>query len=258
MYAAYVPVSSKQVSMNEEGVVTGCEDKKVFEITGFRISGHAHDKQTGAAVKGVQVSLLSQDGHTLNTVETDEQGNYLFENVISGDYTLHADHPSCVLAEPTRQSVSVVLLPLSHSRSASAAWRWPRTSSSPASKSPVSWRTSPASTRWPTSVSFSTARMVVRLSPSSHPEPLACESTLAGCLVSLAPSGAFEFRDVPSGRYLLVGFPLRSHAASLAGCQLAGVGDRARGAARERGRRLGGAGTRLRRGGLHAARTRAG
>lgn len=122
MYAAYVPVSSKQVSMNEEGVVTGCEDK-VFEITGFRISGHAHDKQTGAAVKGVQVSLLSQDGHTLNTVETDEQGNYLFENVISGDYTLHADHPSCVLAEPTRQSVSVVLLPLSHSRSASAAWR---------------------------------------------------------------------------------------------------------------------------------------
>lgn len=225
MYAAYVPVSSKQVSMNEEGVVTGCEDKKVFEITGFRISGHAHDKQTGAAVKGVQVSLLSQDGHTLNTVETDEQGNYLFENVISGDYTLHADHPSCVLAEPTRQSVSVVLLPLSHSRSASAAWRWPRTSSSPASRSPVSWRTSPASTRLPTSVSFSTARMVVRLSPSPHPEPLACESTPAGCLVSLAPSGAFEFRDVPSGRYLLVGFPLRSHAASLAGRQLAGVGD---------------------------------
>lgn len=98
----------------------------------------------------------------------------------------------------------------------------------------------------------------MRLSPSSHPEPLACESTPAGCLVSLAPSGAFEFRDVPSGRYLLVGFPLRSHAASLAGRQLAGVGDRARGAARERGRRLGGAGTRLRRGGLHAARTRAG
>ena len=90
MYAAYVPVSSKQVSMNEEGVVTGCEDK---------------------------------NGHTLKTVETDEQGNYLFENVISGDYTLHADHPSCVLAEPTRQSVSVVLLPLPHSRSASAAWR---------------------------------------------------------------------------------------------------------------------------------------
>ena len=115
MYAAYVPVSFKQVSMNEEGVVTGCEDKKVFEITGFRISGHAHDKQSGAAVKGVQVSLLSQDGHTLNTVETDEQGNYLFENVISGDYTLHADHPSCVLAEPTRQSVSVVLLPVSPS-----------------------------------------------------------------------------------------------------------------------------------------------
>ena len=108
--------SSTQVSMNEEGVVTGCENKKVFEITGFRISGHAHDKQTGAAVKGVLVSLLSQDGHTLNTVETDDNGNYLFENVISGEYTLHADHPSCVLAEPTSQSLSVGLLFASHSQ----------------------------------------------------------------------------------------------------------------------------------------------
>lgn len=100
--------------MNEEGVVTGCEDKKVFEITGFRISGHAHDKQTGSAVKGVQVSLLSQDGHVLNTVETDEQGTYLFENVVSGDYVLHADHPSCVLAEPTRHSLSVRSFVSSH------------------------------------------------------------------------------------------------------------------------------------------------
>ena len=100
--------------MNEEGVVTGCENKKVFEITGFRISGHAHDKQTGAAVKGVQVSLLSQDGHTLNTVETDDNGNYLFENVISGEYTLHADHPSCVLAEPTSQSLSVWISSVYH------------------------------------------------------------------------------------------------------------------------------------------------
>lgn len=93
--------------MNEEGSIMGCEEKKEFEITGFRIHGHAHNKQSKASVKGVQVTLLSQDGRSLKTVETDEEGNYTFENVLSGEYTLKADHSSWVLATPVERSVSV-------------------------------------------------------------------------------------------------------------------------------------------------------
>ena len=94
--------------MNEEGSILGCEEQKEFEITGFRIRGQAHNKQSKLPVKGVQVTLLSQDGHALMTVETDEEGTYTFENVLSGEYTLKADHPSWVLASPVERSISVL------------------------------------------------------------------------------------------------------------------------------------------------------
>ena len=93
--------------MNEEGSVLGCEEQREFEITGFRIRGHAHNKQSNSSVKGVQVTLFSQDGRGLKTVETDAEGNYTFDNVLSGEYTLKADHPSWVLALPVERSISV-------------------------------------------------------------------------------------------------------------------------------------------------------
>lgn len=55
--------------MNEEGSVLGCEEQREFEITGFRIRGHAPNKQSKSSVKGVQVTLFSQDGRGLKTVE---------------------------------------------------------------------------------------------------------------------------------------------------------------------------------------------
>lgn len=93
--------------MNEEGIVIGCEEKKIFEITGFRIQGHAHNKQTHEFVPGVEVSLLSHDDVVLQTTTTDENGLYLFENVMSGDYLLRASHSSMALAEPTQFAVNV-------------------------------------------------------------------------------------------------------------------------------------------------------
>ena len=95
------------MSMNEEGTIVGCEEKKEFEITGFRVQGHAHNKQTGEFVPGVEVSLLSHDGVVLQTVATDDNGVYMFENVMSGEYTLRASHSSMALAEPTQFAVRV-------------------------------------------------------------------------------------------------------------------------------------------------------
>ena len=87
----------------------GCEDKTVFEITGFHLSGHTHHAVSTMATKGIRVSLLSTDNHVLQSVETDENGDYAFENVPSGDYVLKAEHPSWVLAESSTQMISVSL-----------------------------------------------------------------------------------------------------------------------------------------------------
>ncbi|KAM7453299.1 hypothetical protein BLSTO_05959, partial [Blastocystis sp. subtype 1] len=81
-----------------EGSVVGCEDKTVFEITGFHLSGHTHHAASAMATKGIRVSLLSTDNHVLKSVETDENGDYNFENVPSGEYVLKAEHSSWVLA----------------------------------------------------------------------------------------------------------------------------------------------------------------
>lgn len=85
----------------------GCEDKTVFEITGFHLSGHTRNAASAVATKGIRISLLSTDNHVLKSVETDENGDYVFENVPSGEYVLKAEHPSWVLAEPSTQMLSV-------------------------------------------------------------------------------------------------------------------------------------------------------
>ena len=100
----------------------GCEDKTVFEITGFHLSGHTHHAASAMATKGIRVSLLSTDNHVLKSVETDENGDYNFENVPSGEYVLKAEHSSWVLAEPSTQMITVLHI---HSFSP-AGWIWQR------------------------------------------------------------------------------------------------------------------------------------
>ncbi len=47
---------------------------------------------SGAAIPGAQVTLHSIDENTDRTVESDDAGNYVLENVEAGRYTLHAKH----------------------------------------------------------------------------------------------------------------------------------------------------------------------
>ena len=96
--------------MNEEGVVVGCENKVEFEVTGFRIHGHTHSIRSEAATSGIEISLISADNHVIQSVVTDEQGYYTMENVVSGEYTLRAFHPSWVIAEPSSQPISVFVV----------------------------------------------------------------------------------------------------------------------------------------------------
>ena len=103
-------LNNNQVSLNEEGVVLGCENKVEFEVTGFRIHGHTHSIRSEAATSGIEISLISADNHVIQSVVTDEQGYYTMENVMSGDYTLKAFHPSWVIAEPSSQSISVIFI----------------------------------------------------------------------------------------------------------------------------------------------------
>lgn len=95
-----------QVSLNEEGEIIGCENKVEFEVTGFRIHGHTHSIRSDAATSGIEISLLSED-RVIQTVTTDEEGYYTFENISSGAYTLKAFHPSWVIAEPSSQPLTV-------------------------------------------------------------------------------------------------------------------------------------------------------
>lgn len=97
----------EQVSLNEEGNVLGCENKIEFEVTGFRVHGHTHSLRSDKPTSGIEITLTTMDGHTIQTVYTDEEGYYTFENVVSGDYVVKASHPSWVLAEPSSQTISV-------------------------------------------------------------------------------------------------------------------------------------------------------
>ncbi|WP_049387994.1 SdrD B-like domain-containing protein, partial [Staphylococcus capitis] len=53
--------------------------------------GYQDDDEKG--IKGVKVTLKDSEGNTLKTTETDENGKYLFDNLDSGDYTVHFDKP---------------------------------------------------------------------------------------------------------------------------------------------------------------------
>ena len=44
-------------------------------------------------IKGVKVTLKDSEGNTLKTTETDENGKYRFDDLDSGDYTVHFDKP---------------------------------------------------------------------------------------------------------------------------------------------------------------------
>ncbi|MCI2952640.1 SdrD B-like domain-containing protein, partial [Staphylococcus capitis] len=53
--------------------------------------GYQDDDEKG--IKGVKVTLKDSEGNTLKTTETDENGKYLFDDLDSGDYTVHFDKP---------------------------------------------------------------------------------------------------------------------------------------------------------------------
>ncbi|MEJ7240343.1 SdrD B-like domain-containing protein, partial [Staphylococcus epidermidis] len=44
-------------------------------------------------IKGVKVTLKDSEGNTLKATETDENGKYRFDDLDSGDYTVHFDKP---------------------------------------------------------------------------------------------------------------------------------------------------------------------
>ena len=98
--------------MNEEGDILGCENKVEFEVTGFRIYGHTYNIRSETPTSGIEVSLTSEEGRLIQTVVTDEKGDYIFDNITSGEYTVTATHPSWVIAEPSSQSFSVFLVEL--------------------------------------------------------------------------------------------------------------------------------------------------
>ena len=78
-----------------------------FEITGFRVRGHAVNQHSAEPPQGLTVKLLSSDGFLLKTAETDSRGEYVFANVASGEYALEAEHASWTLAAPSRQELSL-------------------------------------------------------------------------------------------------------------------------------------------------------
>ncbi|KAK8818259.1 hypothetical protein WA556_006079 [Blastocystis sp. ATCC 50177/Nand II] len=177
----YVSPRSFAVSLSEEGSVVGCEDKTVFEITGFHLSGHTHHAASAMATKGIRVSLLSTDNHVLKSVETDENGDYNFENVPSGEYVLKAEHSSWVLAEPSTQMITIGF-------------------------GSVKVNTDFVVTGFKIAgvvenQSGSHAITGIQMQISSDNAALDCAST--ACTVAVAADGSFEFRNLQSGVYML-------------------------------------------------------
>jgi hypothetical protein len=99
--------SETKVSLEEDGTVVGCENKVEFEVTGFRVHGKAESAHFTMGLSGITISLVSLEGNVIQSVETDAQGEYTLENVPSGEYSLHAEHPSWVISEPSTQQLSV-------------------------------------------------------------------------------------------------------------------------------------------------------
>ena len=68
-----------------------CSSRCFGQSTFGSVRGVVQDS-SGAAIPGAQVSLHSVDENTDRTVTSDDSGNYLFENVKAGQYSLHASH----------------------------------------------------------------------------------------------------------------------------------------------------------------------
>lgn len=187
----------------------GCENGDAFEITGFRLSGHTHHATSKTATQGIQVNLLSADNHVLKSVVTDANGDYVFENVVSGDYSIQAVHPSWVLAEPSTQMISVTNRSPSHFQV--------RFGSVEVSTDFVvtGFKITGSVENQSGSHAVEGVEMQLlaeegsgRSLPLSPPAPSPCPE---GCVVSVDASGKFAFTNVQSGVYKLVGVVARCH-----------------------------------------------
>jgi hypothetical protein len=68
-----------------------CSSRCFSQSTFGSVRGVVQDA-SGAAISGAQVSLHSVDENTERTVSSDDAGNYLFENVKAGQYSLRSSH----------------------------------------------------------------------------------------------------------------------------------------------------------------------
>ena len=113
------------MSLLEDDSVVGCENKVEFELTGFRVYGHSHSMFSNGPTRGIRVHLLSQEEVILQSTETDENGDYTFENIVSGEYYVRAEHSSWILSEPSSIPISVFTLISYDHRSVLEAMKFP-------------------------------------------------------------------------------------------------------------------------------------
>ncbi len=103
-YEGFVPeglvlVSVKANNITEVGLISGA-CARTFDIAG-KVFTDADDDfvldENETGIEGATVKLLDETGSLLTSMQTDDEGNYLFEDAVQGDYSVEVD-PQTVAA----------------------------------------------------------------------------------------------------------------------------------------------------------------
>ncbi|WP_281194053.1 collagen binding domain-containing protein [Halorubrum sp. F4] len=94
-----IPAGEYEVEASLDGyttdtaTVTGDDDvEENFELAQFgSIEGVVRDADDGSELNGADLTLVNSDDETVETVTSDSNGNYAFDSVAPGDYTIEAE-----------------------------------------------------------------------------------------------------------------------------------------------------------------------
>jgi len=86
----------KEIDLVIDGKTDACskgEDLN-FKFSGFTLNGKVGSVGRDQGPSGVTVSLVDKDSKVIATNVTDDNGKYMYENIMPGVYTVKASHPS--------------------------------------------------------------------------------------------------------------------------------------------------------------------